>query len=173
VRQELVALLGLYGIAELLDAIRAGTPPHAAALTAVAREVSGYDDMSARLRHALGERADVLKAAGALDELITRARAAGDHSVHDRAQSLLDRKEMFPLRIMEMAQYLAHGRVRPPAGLAEEAWIAVTTGLDPASPREAARHAAAWREWAALTDSVGQWTARTMVRAWQLAVTHD
>jgi hypothetical protein len=172
-RQELVTLLGLYGIAELLDAIRAGTPPHAAALTAVAREVSGYDDMSARLRHAMGERADVLKAAGALDELITRARAAGDHSVHDRAQSLLDRKEMFPLRIMEMAQYLAHNRVRPPAGLAEEAWIAVTTGLDRVSAREAAQHAAAWREWSTLTDSVGQWVARTMVRAWQLAVTHD
>lgn len=172
-RQELLDLLGLYGIAELLDAIRAGVPAHAAALTAVAREVSGYDDMSARLRHALGERADVLKAAAALDELIARARRAGDHTVHDRAQILLDRREMFPLRIMEMAQYLARNRVRPPAGLAEEAWIAVTMGLPKVSSRQAADHAAAWRGWAALTDSLGQEVARTMVRAWQLAVSHE
>lgn len=172
-RQELVDLLGLYGIAELLDAVRAGTPPHAAALTAVARQASGYDEMSTRLRHALGERADVLKAAAALEELIARARKAGDHSVHDQAQILLDRKEMFPLRIMEMAQYLAQNRVRPPAGLAEEAWIAVTTGLPGVNAREAALRAAAWREWAALTDSVGQWVARIMVRAWQLAVEYE
>jgi Dynamin family len=172
-RQELVDLLGLYGIGELLDAIRAGTPPHAAALTSVARQVSGYDDMSTRLRHALGERADVLKAAAALDDLIARARDAGDHSIRDQAQTLLDRKEMFPLRIMEMAQYLAHNRVRPPAGLAEEAWIAVTTGLPRVSAREGAARAAAWREWATLTDGMGQWVARTMVRAWQLAVNHD
>jgi Dynamin family len=169
-RQELLDLLGLFGIAELLSAIRSGTAPHAAALTAVARAISGIDDMTARLRHALGERADVLKAAAALDELIARAREAGDHSVHDRAQTLLDRKEMFPLRIMEMAQYLANNRVRPPAGLAEEAWIAVTTGLPRVTPREAAIRAAAWREWAGLTDAVGQWVARIMVRAWQLAV---
>jgi hypothetical protein len=167
---DLLDLLGLFGIAEVLSAIRSGTPPHAAALTAVTRAISGFDDMTARLRHALGERADVLKAAAALDELIARARDAGDHSVHDRAQTLLDRKEMFPLRIMEMAQYLASNRVRPPAGLAEEAWIAVTTGLPQVTPREAAIRAAAWREWAGLTDAVGLWVARIMVRAWQLAV---
>lgn len=172
-RQELVDLLGLYGIAELLDAVRSGTPPHAAALTAVAREASGYDEMSSRLRHALGERADVLKAAAALDELIARARAAGDHSVHDQAQILLDRKEMFPLRIMEMAQFLVRNQVPLPMGLREEAWIAVTTGLPRVSAREAALRAASWREWAALTDGVGQWVARIMVRAWQLAVGHE
>lgn len=168
-RQELVDLLGLYGIAELLDALRTGTPAHAAALTTVAREVSGFDEMSARLRLALGERADVLKAAAALDELIVHALAVGDASVHDRAQSLLDRDEMFPLRVMELAQYLARQRVRPPSGLAEEAWIAVTTGLPSVSAREAAKRAAVWREWAGLTDAFGQHVARTMVRAWQLA----
>ncbi|OLE23959.1 MAG: hypothetical protein AUG49_14675 [Catenulispora sp. 13_1_20CM_3_70_7] len=171
-RRELVALLGLYGIGELLDAVRGGTQAHAAALTAAARAVSGFDEMSSRLSVALGARADVLKAAVALQELTERAQESGDLDIYDAAQSLLDRPEMFSLRVLEVARQLASGQVRPPSGLADQAWVLVTMGLSAVSTREAARNVAAWRDWAALTDGAGRSVARVMVRAWQLAASN-
>jgi hypothetical protein len=172
-RRELMRLLGQFGLAELLEALRGGTPPHAAALTAVARAVSGFDEMRARLAVALGKRADALKANAALQQLMDQAHAVGDGSVYSAAQNLLDRPEMFPLRVLEMARLLGSGRVRPPAGLAEQAWVLITTGLAPVPAREAAQNATAWRDWAALTDGAGRFAARVMVRAWQLAVADD
>ncbi|WP_125727169.1 dynamin family protein [Kibdelosporangium aridum] len=168
-RQQLVDLLGMYGIGELLEALRSGVAGHAAALIEVARKASGFDAMTARLEVALGGRADALKAAAALEELIELAYAAGDHTVYDQAQTLLDRPEMFPVRIVEMGQVLAQGRVRLPAGLAQQAWIVVTTGPSQLDASMAAREVAAWREWAALSDSSGRFIAWTMVRAWRLA----
>jgi hypothetical protein len=172
-RQELLDLLGLFGIGELLDALRTGTEPHAAALTNLAYIASGLDEVAKRLNTALDRRADVLKAAAALDELRGLAREAGDRSIEDAAQTMLDRPEMFPLRVMEMAQLLAQGQVRPPRGLIEQAWITVQSGLPPTTRTQAQREAAAWRQWAMLTDGKGQQLARVMVRAWQLAATQE
>jgi hypothetical protein len=170
VRQQLVDLLGLFGIGELLDALRAGCPVYAGALTKIARAASGLDDMTSRLRTALGRRADVLKAAGALERLLECARDARDRGLQAEAQQMLDLPEMFELRVLELAQQLAKGQVRPPKGLVEQAWITVQTGLPAATPAQAARAAAEWRDWAALADGEGRRLARVMVRAWQLAV---
>ena len=168
-RQELIGLLGLFGVGELLDALRAGTAPNATELTAVARAASGFDAMTARLEFALGSRADVLKAARAVAQLMSNARHSGASDVYGAGQALLDRPEMFPLRVLEVARLLASGQVQPPAGLVEQAWIVVTSGVPAASPRDAAAAATAWREWMMLTDGEGQRVARIMIRAWQLA----
>jgi hypothetical protein len=170
VRQQLLDLLGQFGIAELLDAIRAGAAPHAYALSRVALKASGFDAMRERMTRSLGNRADVIKGARALDQLAERAWAAGDHAVYGGVQDLLDRPEMFPLRVLEMGQLLAKGVVRPPRGLVEQAWITVQTGLPPASALEARRAVAAWREWALVTDSAGRRVAWVMERAWVRAV---
>jgi hypothetical protein len=168
-RSELLGLLGQFGIGEMLEAIRSGVNPDAASLTTVARGVSGLDDMSKRLKTALGGRADVLKAAAALEDLMERARRAGDSVLHNEAQNLLDLPEMFPLRLLRLSRMLVTGDVRPPKGLVEQAWIAVQTGLSATSRKQAAAEAMAWRSWSQVTDSQGQLFARVMVRAWQLA----
>jgi len=172
-REELLQLLGLFGIRECLEVIRAGCPPQAGALTTFIREISGFDDLLTRLRGAISSRADVLKAAAALERLMECAREARDRSLYAEAQSLLDRPEMFPLRILEVAQQLAKGRVAPPKGLIEQAWVAVQTGLPRASSADAARAVARWREWGQLTDGEGRRLARVMVRAWQLCCTEE
>jgi hypothetical protein len=171
VRQQLVDLLGLFGIRELLEAVRAGCPADAWALTKIARAASGLDQMTARLDVALRRRADVLKAAGALERLLDCAREARERGLYAEAQRMLDLPEMFELRVLELAQQLAKGQVRPPKGLVEQAWITVQTGLPAATPAQAARAAAEWRDWAALSDGEGRRLARVMVRAWQLSVT--
>jgi hypothetical protein len=166
-----VDLLGLFGIGELVEAIRAGVHAHAAALTMVAHRVSGFHDLLPRLQIALGGRADVLKAAAALQTMLARAAIAGERALQDSAQRLLDSPEMFPLQAMDMARLLAGGRVRPPAQLAEQAWTVITTGLEPATLDQARSAAVAWREWAQLAGVPGAHVARVMVRAWQLAAT--
>lgn len=168
-RGELVDLLGLFGIGELLDALRAGAPSHAAALTRVARMVSGFDAMMERLEFALGARADVLRAARALRELMELARVGGVDGIHDEAQALLDRPELISVRILEVARLLATGHVKLPSGLAEQAWIAITSGVPAMSEQEAAATATRWREWMLVADGEGQRVARIMIRACQLA----
>ena len=172
-REELLRVLGQYGVGELIEQIWGGIRPDAASLTRVAQAASGIDDMTRQVRISLGSRADVLKADGALRALMDHAYAAGDRGIYDAAQTMLDRPEMFPLRVIDMAQQLATGAVTPPPGLVEQAWITVQTGLPRASRADAARAARAWREWALLTDSVGQRIARVMVRAWQLTITEE
>src|SRR5208283_711649 len=49
-RQELVALLGLFGIGTVLDELRAGAPATAAGITQIALQASGFSEMSRRLR---------------------------------------------------------------------------------------------------------------------------
>jgi dynamin family protein len=169
VRAELLDLLGQFGVGVMLERIRSGTRPDAVSLTREATAASGLDAMSTQIRKSLAGRADVLKASGALGELMESAYAAGDASLYDDAQSMLDRPEMFPLQVIGMGQQLATGEVRPPAGLIEQAWITVQTGLPHSTRAEAARAAAEWRRWALLTDSAGQRLAHVMVRAWQLA----
>jgi hypothetical protein len=169
VRVELLNLLGQFGTSELLDRIRSGTRPDAASLIREAAETSGMDAVSAEIRSCLGVRSDALKAAGALEELARAARYAGDHPLYEDASSTLDWPQMFPVRVIGMGQLLATGRVRPPAGLVEQAWEAVRTGLPGTTAADAARAAAGWRRWALLTDSAGRRVADVMVRAWQLA----
>jgi hypothetical protein len=172
-RRELLQLVGQYGLGEMLERIRSGARSDAASLTEVARAASGIEEMLRRIREFLGRRADVLQAAGALGELMDSAYEAGEYGLYDAAQTLLDRPEMFQLRLMTVAQQLASGAVTPPAGLVEQAWIAVQTGLPRTSRREAARASAAWKQWALLADGAGQRLARVMVRAWQLAAAED
>ena len=168
-RQELVDLLGLFGIAALIEELRGGVPATATEMTRIALRVSGFDRMNHQLQIHLGERSDVLKAGAQLHILQGRARAVGDHGVFSAAQALLDRPEMFELQLFALARQLASGRVRPPAGLVEQAWIVLSTGLPAVTGQEAARRVREWREWSLLTDGEGQSFARVMVRAWQLA----
>jgi hypothetical protein len=176
IRRELLALLGQYGVAEVLDRLRAGVPPHAAALTRAVRDLSGIDELQRQLQASLGRRADVLKAAGALDSLINGARRAGDNSLHDAAAQMMEKPEMFPLHVIEMARLLAFDHVSPPAGLREQTRRSIDFWLNPESaarPRASNAQAAAavrdWRRWAQLTDLAGRSVAQVMVRDWQLA----
>ncbi|TWF79788.1 dynamin family protein [Pseudonocardia hierapolitana] len=169
VRTELLDLLGQFGVGRMLDRIRSGTRPDVVSLTREAAAASGLAAMRTQIRRSLGSRSDVLKASGALEELMESAYDAGDRSLYDAAQSMLDRPEMFPLKVIGMGRQLATGEVKPPAGLVEQAWITVQTGLPRTTKAEASRAAAEWKRWAELTDSAGQRLARVMVRAWQLA----
>lgn len=169
-RQALLDRLGLHGIGVLVEELQGGLPAHAGALTAVARTASGLTGLTSVLDLALDSRADVLKAAAALEQLQLHADLAGDVALSGEAQRLLDRPEMFPLRVVDMAQQLAKRTVRLPDELAAQAWMAITTGLPATSSADALRHATAWRDWAAMTGVRGNAVARVMVRAWQLAV---
>jgi Dynamin family len=167
-RRELVALLGLFGIGTVLDELRAGAPATAAGITNIALQASGFGEMSRRLRIQLGSRADVLKSGAQLNILLDQAQAAGEWDTFNAVQKLLDRPEMFDLKVFGLAQVLASGRVKPPPALADQAWILLSTGLPRVSGREAASRAREWREWAMLTNLEGQAVARVMVRAWAL-----
>jgi hypothetical protein len=168
-RKELVDLLGLFGIGALLDELRRGAPGTAAEMTRIALRVSGFDQMNSQLRVQLGARSDILKAGAQLQILLEKARAARDREVFNAAQVLLDRPEMFELRLFGLAKQLASRRVEPPPDLAQQAWVLLSTGLPSATSREAGQRAAEWREWALLADGEGQSVARVMIRAWQLA----
>lgn len=168
-RHDLVKLLGLYGIGALVEELRGGAPATAAEMTRLALAVSGFKQMNSQLRVQLGARSDVLKAGAQLHNLMDKAHAAGDRDIYSAAQELLDRPEMFELKVFGLARQLASDRVTPPPGLAEQAWMLLSTGLASVTSEEAARNAADWREWALLTDEKGRSVARVMVRAWQLA----
>ena len=168
-RRELVALLGLFGIEMMLDELREGAPATASKVTELALEASGFKAMRDSLRIQLGSRADVLKSGAQLHILLDKAQAAREWDIFNDAQKLLDRPEMFELKVFGLAKLLASGRVKPPASLADEAWILLSTGLPSVSGQEAAGKARQWREWAMLTNLEGQAVARVMVRAWQLA----
>lgn len=168
-RKELVTLLGLFGIGALLDELRSGARATAAQLTQTALQASGYDEMSRRLRIQLGSRSDVLKSGAQLNILQSKARAAGQRDVYSAAQQLLDRAEMFELKVFGLAKLLASGRLKLPSALADQAWILLSTGLPNVSGQEAANRVREWRDWAMLTDGEGQSVMRVMVRAWQLA----
>jgi dynamin family protein len=168
-RQELVKLLGMFGIGALIEELRAGAPPTAAEMTRIALAVSGFKQMNCQLEVQLGGRSDVLKAGTQLHILMERAHAVGDRDIFSAAQELLDRPEMFELKVFGLARLLASERVKPPPGLAEQAWMLLSTGLPRVTPEEAAGEAAKWRDWAMLTDAEGGSVARVMVRAWQLA----
>ena len=168
-RQELVALLGLFGIGTVLDGLREGSPATAAGITQIALQASGFGEMRRRLRIQLGSRSDVLKSGAQLNILLDKAHAAGEWDIFSTAQKLLDRPEMFELKVFGLAKALASGRVKPPPALADQAWILLSTGLPRVSGQEAAGKAREWREWAMLTNLEGKSVARVMVRAWQLA----
>ncbi|QYN38298.1 dynamin family protein [Pseudonocardia sp. DSM 110487] len=169
VRAELLDLLGRFGVGELLDQIRSGTRPDVASLSRESAVASGMAAVSSEIHGCLAGRSDALKAAGALDELVPAAYYAGDRALYEDANSMLDWPQMFPVKVIGMGQQLATGRVRPPAGLVDEAWRAVRTGLPGATSGEAARAAGEWKRWALLTDGAGRRMADVMVRAWQLA----
>ena len=175
--KPLITVAGQALLDHVFDRLRAGVPPHAAALTEAVRDLSGIDELQRQLQASLGRRADVLKAARALESLANGARRAGDHSLHDAAAQLLETPEMFPLKVIEMARLLAFDHVSPPAGLREQARRTIEFWLNPESaprPRASRTEAAAavrdWRQWAQLTDLAGRSVARVMVRDWQLAV---
>jgi hypothetical protein len=168
-RQELVALLGLFGIGAVLDELRDGAPATAIAITQIALRASGYDEMRKRLRVQLGTRSDVMKSGAQLNTLLDKAQAAREQGIFNDAQKLLDRPEMFDLKVFGLAKLLASGQVKPPLALADQAWILLSTGLPRVSGQEAANRAREWREWAMVTNLEGQSMARVMVRAWELA----
>jgi hypothetical protein len=168
-RRELVQLFDMYGIAIMLDALRAGMPATAAEVTRLALQESGFADVEKRLRIQLGSRADVLKAGAQLNILLDTAQAARNADVYSTAQELLDKPEMFDLKVFGLARLLASGKVKPPPGLADQAWTLVSTGLPHVSGHEAANRVREWRGWAMLADGEGQSFARIMVQAWQLA----
>ena len=168
-RQELVALLGLFGIGTLIDELRDGAAATAAEMTNIALQASGFDEMNRRLRVQLGSRSDVLKSGRQLNILLDRAQAAGEWDIFNEVQKLLDRPEMFELKVFGLAKLLASGRVKPPSALADQAWTLLSTGLPHVSGGEASSRVREWREWAMLTNLEGRSVAHVMVRAWQLA----
>lgn len=168
-RRELVELLGLYGIGTMLDELRAGAPATAAHMTRIALAASGFEEMSKRLRVQLGSRSDVLKSGSQLNILMANALAAGELDIYDAAQALLDKPEMFELKVFGLAKLLAAGRLNLPPRLDVEVWTLLSTGLPTVSGKDAADRVREWREWAMLTDGEGQTVMRIMVRAWQLA----
>ena len=168
-RRELLGLLGIYGVGEAVSTLRRGTSAQATALTELASAASGITEVHRQLRPSLGGHADLLKAAGALDELLHAARRAGDHRVHDAAQAMLDQPAMFPLQVVEMAQVLAAGDVMLPPRALDQVRVAVQTGLPPASRAEVDRAVGQWNNWEKLTDANGRRIARVMKRAWKLA----
>ena len=176
VRRELLGLLGQYGVGALLEKLRSGVPPHAAALTRAVSALSGLEDVQRQLEASLGRRADVLKAARALEDLTKSARRAGDRKIYEAAQEVLDTREMFPLQMIDVARLLGTNRVALPnrlQGRAQETLMSWLTGESTPSPRvtggEAARAVRDWQDWAQVTDLAGRRVARVMVRAWQLA----
>jgi hypothetical protein len=176
VRCELLGLLGQYGVGALLEKLRSGVPPHAAALTRAVSALSGLEDVQRQLEASLGRRADVLKAARALEDLTKSARRAGDRKIYEAAQEVLDTREMFPLQMIDVARLLGTNRVALPnrlQGRAQETLMSWLTGESTPSPRvtggEAARAVRDWQDWAQVTDLAGRRVARVMVRAWQLA----
>ena len=138
-------------------------------MTELASAASGITEVHRQLAISLGGHADLLKAAGALDELLLAARRAGDHQVHDAAQTMLDQPAMFPLQVVEMAQVLAAGDVMLPDRALDQVRVAVQTGLPPASRAEVERAIGQWNNWEKLTDANGRRIARVMKRAWRLA----
>ncbi len=168
-RRELVRLLGLFGIGALLEELRGGAPGTAAEMTRIALHVSGFDEMYRRLSIQLGSRSDVLKSGAQLHALLEKAQAARDMDIFNEVQALLDRDEMFDLKVFGLGKQLASGRVKPPPGLAEQAWFLLSTGLPRVTPQEAARKVRDWREWEMQADTEGKSVVRIMVRAWQLA----
>ena len=138
-------------------------------MTALAAAASGVGEVHRQLETSLYEHADLLKAAGVLEELQQAAMAAGDDKVLDHAQRMLDEPAMFPLRVVEMAQVLAAGEVMLPPRLREQVRRAVQIGLSPATSAEAAREAGRWRAFEDVADADGRRIARVMVRAWQIA----
>ena len=144
----------------MLDELRDGAPATAAAITQIALRASGFDEMRRRLRIQLGSRSDVLKSGAQLNILLDRAQAAGEQDIFNAAQKLLDRPEMFELKVFGLAKLLASGRVKPPLALADQAWILLSTGLPRVSRQEAASRVREWREWAMLTNLEGNpWRA--------------
>jgi hypothetical protein len=168
-RHELLALLGLYGISEAATALRRGAGAAATTLAELASAASGITEVHRQLAVSLSGHADLLKAAGALDELLSAAHRAGDNKLRDAAQQMLDEPTMFPLQVLEMAQVLAAGEVLLPPRLLDQVRSVVQTGLPPASFADADRAVGEWHMWEQLTDSNGRRIARVMVRAWELA----
>jgi hypothetical protein len=175
-RRELLNLLGQFGIGQVLDKVRSGGGATTTALTLVVRELSGIDEVRRHLNALLGRRADVLKAARALEDLIDSARRAGDRKLQDDAQRMFDRQEMFALRLIEMTRLLATNHVTLPDALQEQArrtvtfWLTSEAGRPPrASRKEITQAVREWREWSQLADLAGRKVADVMVRAWQLA----
>ncbi len=166
---QLMLLLGKAAVAEMLKRIRDGYPADAASLTRLALDLSGFRELDDYVTQVFYRRAGVLKAATVLGKLREQAKQAGDYQVLGSAIDLLDRPELFPLRVIGIGRVLAQGSVRPPPGLIEQAWTAVQSGLAPMSNREAIRDTRAWRSWSNVTDSAGQAVARVMVRAIQRA----
>jgi hypothetical protein len=89
-----------------------------------------------RLSIQLGSRSDVLKSGAKLHVLLEKAQAVHDADIYNSAQALLDRDEMFDLKVFGLGKQLASGRVKPPPGLAEQAWILLSTGLPRTTPQE-------------------------------------
>jgi len=121
-------------------------------------------------------RADVLKAARALADLLDNARRAGDRDLYDAAERILDQPAMFPLQVIEMAQLLATRSIAPPPSLQKQAQEAISTWLTATSGHrrrpsrtEAMQAVREWRAWQQLTDLAGRRVADVMVRAWQLS----
>jgi hypothetical protein len=172
-RHELLGLLGVYGIGEAVTALRRGASAEATTLAEVAVAASGITEVHRQLAASLSGHADLLKAAGALDELLSAAQLAGDTTLRDAAQQMLDEPTMFPLQVLEMAQSLAAGEVLLPPRLLDQVRCVVHTGLPPASPADADRAVGEWHMWAQLTDANGRRIAQVMVRAWQLAASKE
>ena len=169
-RIRLATLLGLFGVAELLVAVRDGTARTAGDLSDRAEKLSGVSRLRDVLTSTVARQADIRKAGTALRTLGEAAAMAGGTAwLGDHVQALADSEALFPVRVLTAAAWVASGRVRPPDPLATEVATAAAGALGSVDRGTAAERAGAWRSWKLFADGAGQHVSDVMIRAWQLA----
>ena len=169
-RTRLVGLLGLFGVGELLAAVRDGSARTAGDLSDRAEQLSGVGRLRDVLRTTVVRQADIKKAGAALQVLGDAAGMTGGTAwLGDHVEALSDSEALFPVRTLTAAAWVASGQVRPPDLLAMEVATAAAGALGSVDRGTAAERAGAWRSWRLFADGAGRHVADVMIRAWQLA----
>jgi hypothetical protein len=165
-----VGMLGLFGLGELLAAVRDGTARTAGDLSDRAVQLSGVGRLRDVLMTTVVRHADIQKAGAVLRVLGDAAGIEGGAAwLGEEAQALSDSEALFPVRTLTAAAWVASGRVRPPGALASEVAAAAAGALGSVDRSTAVERAGAWRSWKLFADGAGQHVADVMIRAWQLA----
>ncbi len=170
-RVQLLARLGLFGVGELLIALREGCAGDPSSLADVAVTASGLPQLVDTLDHEVGSRADPVQAGRALAGLRAAAYLPGaDRELLDAVEVLELSDEMLPVQLVRARALVTSGRLAVPDRLGNELLQATAPGGLPRTPADdAAAHATAWRSWALLASEAGRRVADTMARAWYLA----
>lgn len=171
-RRDLLAHLGLHGVAELLPAARSGEARDAVALSDLAYRRSGLPDLVATLRRSTLARAEPLKVGRALADL---ARLCGrldvDPDLADRVDALACTPELLPMRLAAAMQAVAVGEVHLPTDLSDDLTAALSSaGLPRLQQDLAAERLAAWQSWGLVGAPARRRVAAAVCEAWTAKV---